>query len=666
MDKQIIIDRLDMKAFYSAELPSIKANGSAMAQALCPWHNDTKPSLTVNLTTGQFKCFGCDKKGSIFDFYMTRHSVDYKTAFNALAKEAGLTTEAQRRVIKTYDYVDESGKILFQTFRYEPKDFKQRRPDGNGGWIYNLQGVQLVPYNLPEVIKAKSVIIAEGEKDCLNLKTIGLTASCNPMGAGKWKPEYNQYFKGKKVVLLPDADKPGRDHALQVAKNLKGIAESIKVVELPGLKEKQDISDWIQAGGTKEGLIELIKASPEWTEPEITKPDLLSSLLKWNDILALDVRTEYILERLIPRNGITLLFGRGGIGKTSLCMQIARAVASGLSFDVLKTMGSPVYYIDFENPLAVLKERAEKIGQAENLYVWHISNEIQPPKLDSIGWELYKQLPPGLLIVDTLRASHLSDENDSKPMSLIMGRLKELREMGFTVLLLHHTPKGNENTFKGSTALLDLCDHVLGLEEVKDSENETIEFACQNLYKLGTRIKTRYEPHSIYLTFNAEIKGFNVAVDPDIEKMEGIRDVLSEPMKQKELREKASKEMDLPDKEVRRLLKKGAGLYWNTEKGEKNATIYTPINSVCQFGNTIYPRQTDKQESQEPENLTNRASSDINKTLINVEFGSLSEGSEQTDKQKDSDKCSYCMLSPAQRKLCEVKKPCPKDNGGLQ
>jgi RecA-family ATPase len=230
----------------------------------------------------------------------------------------------------------------------------------------------------------------------------------------------------------------------------------------------------------------------EWI-PEEPK-SLLSSLLKWNDIFTLDVRTEYLLSKLIPRQSINLLFGRGGIGKTSLCMQIGRAVAGGLPFGDLQTIFTPVYYVDFENPLAVLKERVEKIGESDNLYVWHISNEIQPPKLDSNAWELYKQLPPGLIIFDTFRASHLSDENDSRPMSMIMGRLKELREMGFTILLLHHTPKGNENTFKGSTAILDLCDHVLGLEEVKDLDGEHTEFDCQNLYKLGTRIKTRYDP----------------------------------------------------------------------------------------------------------------------------------------------------------------------------
>jgi len=637
MDKETILDRLDKRAFYSSALPSLKVYASDTGQALCPFHDDKHPSLSVNLKTGIFKCFGCGENGSLFDFYMKRHDVDYRTAFNALADEAGLTVDTTREIVKAYDYRDEAGASLFQVIRYAPKDFRQRRTDPGqpDKWIWNLQGVRLVPYNLPEVLKADTVFVVEGEKDVETLRGIGLVGTCNAMGAGKWRQEYNEHFRGKIIAILPDNDKPGRAHSVQVANNLHGLAASVKIIELPGLPAKGDVTDWIQDGATKEELSELVKTTREWV-PEEPK-SLLSSLLKWNDILTLDVRTEYLVEKLIPKQSITLLFGRGGIGKTSLCMQIARSVAEGVPFGDLQTIKTPVYYVDFENPLAVLKERVEKIGESDNLYVWHISNEIQPPKLDSNGWELYKQLPQGLIILDTLRASHLSDENDSKPMSAIMGRLKELREMGFTIVLLHHTPKGNDGTFKGSTALLDLCDHVLGLEEVKDPGGENIEFDCQNLYKLGTRIKTRYDPYGIYLTFRPEIKGFIVAIDPDIENMESIHGILNrshEPLKQKDLKEKIRAALDVGDKEARRLLNKGTGLYWSTEKGDKNATIYIPISSVCEFGSSIYSRQTDKQESSPSKSLTNRQSPDNEQDLDNTEFGSLSDESKQTDKQE--------------------------------
>jgi len=311
---------------------------------------------------------------------------------------------------------------------------------------------------------------------------------------------------------------------------------------------------------------------------KIEKKSLIDSLLKWNDILSLNVQTEYLLQNLIPKSSITLLFGRGGVGKTSLSLQIGRAIAEGIPFAELQTNKTPTYFIDFENPLSVLKQRIENIGHTDNLWIWHFSNNPMPPRLDSLQWELYKKLPPGLLIFDTLRASHLSDENNSQDMAIVISRLKELREMGFTILLLHHTPKGNEGIYKGSTALLDLVDHCLGLEELKKGD-ESIEFDAENIYRLGVRIKTRYEPHYIFLKFNPDIKGFEIAKDPDYELIEAIHELLKgkDELNTNQVYELVKKGLDIKSKaQVLKLLKKGEGKYWDTEK-KGRAVFYSPI-----------------------------------------------------------------------------------------
>jgi len=169
-----------------------------------------------------------------------------------------------KKVIKTYDYLDESSKLLFQTVRYEPKDFRQRRPDPDnpGQWLWNLDGVEPVLYRLPELIKAPMqdwVLIPEGEKDAKRLYCgLGFTATTNPMGAGKWRSEYNEYFKGRLVALIPDNDKAGRRHAEQVANSLYGTAGEIRIVELPGVPEKGDVSDWLDNGHNKAELLQLI------------------------------------------------------------------------------------------------------------------------------------------------------------------------------------------------------------------------------------------------------------------------------------------------------------------------------------------------------------------------------------------------------------------------
>src|SRR5262249_52981856 len=133
-----------------------------------------------------------------------------------------------------YDYRDEPNQVLFQSVRLrltnphecpeaKPKDFKQRRPKDGGGWIYDLKGVRRVLHRLPELIAAPpdaTVFIVEGEKDADRLSKLGLIVTTNPMGAGKWRKDFNGSLHGRKVVILPDNDKPGREHAQDVAKQL--------------------------------------------------------------------------------------------------------------------------------------------------------------------------------------------------------------------------------------------------------------------------------------------------------------------------------------------------------------------------------------------------------------------------------------------------------------
>jgi hypothetical protein len=140
----------------------------------------------------------------------------------------------------------------------------------DGKYAWDLSGVHLVPYRLPELLRAKpgrTVFVAEGEKDVDALAELGLVATCNAMGAGKWRPEYSDHLAGRPVVILPDNDQPGRDHAQQVARSLQGKAASVKVLELPGLPEKGDVSDWISSGGTVAALKMLVKEAPLWVPP---------------------------------------------------------------------------------------------------------------------------------------------------------------------------------------------------------------------------------------------------------------------------------------------------------------------------------------------------------------------------------------------------------------
>lgn len=232
-------------------LASAKKQGNGYT-ALCPAHEDHNPSLSITEAyDGRvlLMCHaGCPTENVVAAIGLTMADLFPQKAENVFANSKRKAQKDKREISTVYDYRDENGLLLFQTVRYKPKGFSQRRPDGNGGYHWNLDNVKKVPYRLPELLAAKSpsVFITEGEKDVDRLKELGIVATCNPMGAGKWIDDYNEPLRGREVIILPDNDAVGRKHAQQIALSLSGIAESIRVLELPDLRESGDVFDWIE------------------------------------------------------------------------------------------------------------------------------------------------------------------------------------------------------------------------------------------------------------------------------------------------------------------------------------------------------------------------------------------------------------------------------------
>jgi predicted P-loop ATPase len=163
----------------------------------------------------------------------------------------------------TYDYRDEKNALLFQVVRQPNHKFRQRRPNG-ADWIWNLKGVRRVIYRLPQLLLADvstPVFICEGEKDADNLARLGFVTTTNPGGAGKWRAEYSAFLAERDCIILPDNDTPGLEHAAVVERLLHEHAHSVRVIRLPGLGPKGDVSDWIAHGGTAEGMIMLVEAT---------------------------------------------------------------------------------------------------------------------------------------------------------------------------------------------------------------------------------------------------------------------------------------------------------------------------------------------------------------------------------------------------------------------
>jgi len=236
---------------------NVKRKGLGQWVATCPAHDDKVPSLSISEgKDGKtlLHCHaGCDKA--------------------AVLKAAGLkasdlfpyTREEAARIVAVYPYTDETGKLLFEVCRREPKSFFQRRPNGNGGWDYRLGDVRRVLYHLPALFNADRnavVWIVEGEKDANTLAELSLVAITNCGGVGKWRAEYNTALKDRNVVILPDNDPQGNEHAKQILRSLQGIARSVRILDLPGVPLKGDVSDWLDAGHTRNELLQLVEQTP--------------------------------------------------------------------------------------------------------------------------------------------------------------------------------------------------------------------------------------------------------------------------------------------------------------------------------------------------------------------------------------------------------------------
>lgn len=226
-------------------------------------------------------------------------------------------------------------------------------------------------------------------------------------------------------------------------------------------------------------------------------------------------------------------------------------------------------------------------------------------------------------------------------MGLIMSRLKELRDMGFTIILLHHTAKNSDKVAKGSTAIVDLADHILGLSLVKKKQSgqdvvieDDEDTEDEAVYKFGVREKTRFEPYHIYLTLNPD-RGFELAPDPQEDTLKEMHRILTE---SGELTKTAfidsCKGLCVGRHRLRKMVELGQGRYWNIEKhkDQKNAQIVTP---KIQFASLPPLYRGEKLNNcpdtlkDEPEKLDTENS---HKTLDSVEFASLPEGYQQTEK----------------------------------
>lgn len=432
-------------------------------QATCPAHDDRKPSLSIDEQPGNpdgvlLHCHaGCSFE-SIIAAIPGFNSGGTKPTFG----------KASKKIAATYSYPDKDGKEQYQTVRYEPKDFKQRRPDGAGGYIWNLENTPRVLYRLPELIKAdpkKPVWKVEGERDADRLAALGWVATTSVCGSkAPWLSEYSEVLRGRHVVILPDNDEPGAIHAEQVALSLKGIAKSIRIVNLPDMQEGGDVSDYLNAGHKAEELWKLARSTPEYAPA-------YRILKGFNSFTSEEITDGEEICFEACRGEVVLVAAVTNQGKSTLVRNVSMSLASGRPFPPFAKDTTPrrVILLNFEGPRSRfqsdVKLMAERLDDAER----HLLNEnlkvSHAPEINGASVclsqanhfnALYADMEafcPDVLVIDTLMAAfRIIEERSNSELTETMKKLSLLaRKLNCVVILLHHI--GKEKSEAGATRI---------------------------------------------------------------------------------------------------------------------------------------------------------------------------------------------------------------------
>jgi hypothetical protein len=446
-----------------SRLESVKPiSGGHMAR--CPAHQDDTASLSV--TEGRDRrillhCHaGCD----------TRDITDaLGVTLTDLFPEKDRVGLGEPTAV--YDYRDEHGTLIYQSLRYPSlngkKTFRQRHPDGAGGWVWKMQGVRRLPYRLDKLHNKEAVVIVEGEKDADRLASVSIPATTNSGGAGKWQEDLTAQLVAagiKRVVVLPDNDPPGEAHGLLVARSCDDAGLFVKRILLPGLPEHGDVSDWLDAGHTKAELIALIKAAPPFKSNAsvVLKPKLeLTSLA---DLLAEpDDAIEWLVDDRIPGGGLVLFAGKPKAGKSTVCRALAFCVAAGEPWLGHHVVMGPVWYLALEDKRSEVRRHFRAMGATGQEPLWMLVGEA-PQNCLALLEERAKVEKPVLIIVDTLqRLIQAKDMSDYAEVTTKFSPLLKLcRETGAACVVLHHANKYGEglDCILGSTALSGSVDNI--------------------------------------------------------------------------------------------------------------------------------------------------------------------------------------------------------------
>jgi hypothetical protein len=402
-------------------------------------------------------------------------------------------------VVQTWGYVDEAGELLFEVVRMENgqrdpetgkklKQYRQRYPDpaNPGKWVWKKSPRQ-VPYRLPDVVEAVRqgvvVTLVEGEKVADAFWEIGVPATTNAMGAGKFPPELLEFFRGAHVAICPDPDEAGIKHRDLLIEKITPVAKSVRVVNLPGLsvERKEDGYEWVERGGSAEDFMRLYELAP------VIRPEPFKSkfgAVMWRDLDAPGPVHEHLVEDLVTRGEVCMLAGPSGSGKSFLTISLGMAVARGIPFFGRQVMQGAVIYHAGESSLGVRRKRLpayrayhgvsldEDIPFAlltKPLNLYASDDDVAAFIAECKGLAAMMSHRLELVVIDTLSAATPGmAENHSEDVGPVLARCERIKaELGCAVMLVHHM-NADGTKARGHTSITANLDSVITCRKVED------------------------------------------------------------------------------------------------------------------------------------------------------------------------------------------------------
>lgn len=516
----------------------------------CPFHTDENASFHAIDAKGFYHCFTCsDVSGDHLEFLQKHLKIDFVEAIEKLAEFAGVQLpdsapqgsaqrpntsssenstpnpppasepeasapkepDGKQEIVKQYPYHSADGEVIYEVLRYQfkmpdgswqidrktgnpKKTFRQRRPDGKGGFIFNLDGIGHTIYRHNDVeiaiSESQTIYFVEGEKDADTLVRGGLCGTTNSSGAQGWKPHLAEIFKGADVVIIVDNDEPGIKAGEVRAASLKGIAGRIRVLNLADhvkdFPAKGDVTEWAEKfGGTADALGKICLGVTNWRPKPPTSKFRAVGIHELNQP---SLQHEFLIDGFLDRQGVAMMPGASGSGKTFITMEVGMCVALGRKFWGMDTKQGLVIYQAGEGSQGAAKRIEGWIQDREvtsdlseipfkmlrdkvNLFVDDKDTDALIEEIKN--WSAYFEQPVRMVVVDTFnKAITGANENAGQDMGKVMARLERIsEELDCLVLVPMHKSKAGD--VRGHTSLVGDACNVLNVSELQISDQNS-------------------------------------------------------------------------------------------------------------------------------------------------------------------------------------------------